>query len=215
MTANAVAAEMALKTDCPQIQQSTRTEFHALTKLALYVKIQQNKYEHALKCFGIEEICAQKETSHIRGADYYNKYAENLKKTNSLYHRPIQLKNIEKIYKDRLEQEVLPFIKLGSDCKKPEVQILNSSNVSDIVDNPDTFTLIVTLDIIDDTSPPIAIIASKAYRSGVLNQSFNGQNHYMNGLTAIPLDISDEDISRRLDEFSRIITLLNLSRVLR
>lgn len=215
MPTNAWAAETTLKAICPEIQQSTRTEFHELTTLALYVEIKQNKYEHALKCFGIEEICAQKEASHERSDDFYKKYAENLKNTNSLYHRPIQLKNIEKIYNERLEQEVLPFIKLGPDCKKPAVQILNSSNVSDIVDSPGTFTLIVTLDIIDDTSPPIAVITSKAYRSEVLRQSFNSRNHYMNGLTAIPLDISDEAISKRLNEFSRVITLLNLNPALR
>lgn len=190
--------------------------FENLESVSLYVKIQSNKYEYALKCNRNEEACVEQSTKGIkRTPQQLESYADAIRKDYSLYPTPLRLSELTKIYADRLNKEIIPFVRREKNCKSPTVKILNSDDVERASETPNNITLIVNLNIIRDTKPPIAILSSYLHSPAAQNKKIADHFFYMNDSTAIPLTLSDLQIQEIVDKFSNRIVLKSLSNSMR
>jgi hypothetical protein len=103
-----------------------------------------------------------------------------------------------------LKQKLMPHVARGPDCSVPDPVILELSKLRNsgkdaIEGDPATLTISVVENIISDTKPAIAVFNVILYRPDPAHASFWTQMPWY--VTAIPLDLPDNEIASRLDKF--------------
>lgn len=185
---------------CPHAKKGAGI-FKGLKNLALYVNIQEGIYERALNCAGVEKECVQASMSQP-GGELEKQYIDEMIENKKYYKAPIQKNNLIKIFKERLESEILPYVALGKNCTAANVAVIDGDFASS--EMPSTLTYILTLNISRHTKPEIAILNWTVYRPDINRINIRYPIAY-NNVAAIPLDISDEEIAKHVSLFASSI----------
>lgn len=177
--------------------------FWDLKRVNLVVRVIPNKYPEALKCHGQEEQCADNNGALLVHPEQRPEYIKALKDWNNTYRAPVRRENLIRVFSDVLKQKLMPHVVPGPDCKPLDpvvVDLTSNAAVEAIERDPATLTVSFELNIVDSTQPPIGVLTVVTYRPDRTYSSFWTKTQWY--ATAIPLDLPDDQIATRLNEFA-------------
>ena len=106
----------------------------------------------------------------------------------------------------RLQEHFAPLVERSNPCVIPDVAVLYNAYDYDApqtslltpIYKPDTLTVSLTVDILDEPKPGVAVVTQRFFRmeSGP-SQFLFGRPHVI----AFPLDASDEEIAKKVTYF--------------
>lgn len=174
------------------------TKYRDLTGVVLQVYV-PDRYIEAQKCIGREEACIDE--SRV-GEGKRKEALDDLLMRGIAYRAPIHLGNLVKIFGDMLRQQLMPYVLPDQNCKAADLVVkTDGRNIERYERTPDILIVKVNLTIVDDTKPPIAVLTMGTYR---LDPSQRNVWESVTGRsTGIPLDLTDEQITARIEYFAK------------
>jgi hypothetical protein len=189
---------------CKAPQQPDHLIFRDLKSVNLLVRVMPGKYLYAEKCLGREKEClnnngALKAIPELSPVDLTLMSVDY-----RMLRKPLLRDKLLAAFSKVLKMKLMPFVIPANDCKVPDPVILDDrgsdSGRNAIEHDPATLTVAVTLRLVDTTKPPIAVLTLNYYRPDPTHSSFIEQ--VPDDVTAIPLDLPDDQISVLLDQFA-------------
>jgi hypothetical protein len=173
--------------------------YRDLTGLTLFVYV-PFLFTGSEKCLGREEECISE--SRFGSEGDRKKALNDLLLRTKAYRPPIHLDNLVKMFSDVLRQELMPYVLPDQNCKAADlVVVTNARDVKPYEFAPNVLTVRVELTIMHDTEPPIAVLTVGTHRLDPTQRnlwdSITGES------TAIPLDLTNEQISARIKYFAQ------------
>lgn len=197
--------------------------FKGLERVAIYVHL-SGEYKYAVECHERMEECLKR-----RGAkespERNVRIRQRLMDVYEGLPQPLYRDNLIALLKGRVEQEVMPHVKFQNSCIKPEIIIGGASSIidkdskdsfllRDLLKDPNALIVDVSVNLLDDVKPRIAMLYLYAYRVG-------GTAHrqvFPSELMIIPMDLPQEEITKLVKDFVQrfeVVTTCEMSRTLR
>ena len=188
---------------CKPMWKPENPIFNDLKRVNLLVDGLANKYQDALDCHGREAQCADQALKYApeRRPEFLKSLADNYR----AYPEPVRRERVLSVFSTMLKQKLMPHVAPGPDCSVPDPVVIDLRKQQGlpqheaIEGDPATLTVSVIESITSDTKPPIAVFSVILYRPDPTHADFGTQMPSF--VTAIPLDLPDDQIASRLDEF--------------
>jgi hypothetical protein len=182
---------------CPVVEEPSGALYRGLAGVNFYLEVDGLE---ALRCHGREDECAYRYhqldlCTKKRLIDNYDAWPKQLLPD-----------NLTKVLVDKIEKNLMPYIKPDAQCKRPPVNVLKfrtedgKSGLS-AVNNPDTLTISVHLSFDNqpgnsadqNAKPKAAILAWRMYRPNFMPSyhDFEGREK------VIPLELTDAELNDR------------------
>lgn len=213
-----IRAPAAHDADCAyDLGRPNDSMFVYLKSVTLVFDLTPSKYVYALNCHGQEKVCLDSDGS-VKDAP--ERRSEELKSLLDAYHQyPIALhpQNVIGVFSKMLKRKVMPFAASGPHCAIPDPIVLNLAGehideggtlrdaMKSINNTPGMLTYAVRVWILDTATPHIAILTSGYYRPD-RNRGVWWEMRATNS-TAIPLDLADDEIEKRLETFANSLQI--------
>ena len=193
--------------NCPPPKSSPKSPvFRDLKQVAIYVWL-PGPYEGALLCHGREQECLDANGGLI---DFPEKRPAVLKELQELYSTiPPSLypEQLGARLKAELTQQLIPFVASGDNCIRPEIEILAQKNLWSLERKPQALTVVLKVNIFDYTKPKIAVLETYYYRPEPDHTDL-GTQVFLPNVTAIPLDLSNDEINALTAAYFKRIMIL-------
>lgn len=191
--------------------------FAFLKSVTLVFDLPSGKYAHALNCHGRERECLDSDDSLKDAPERRSTELNVLLDTYHDYPMALHPENIIRVFSKMLKQKVMPFAASGPHCGAPDPIVLNlaaehiqeggtlRAAMDSINNTPGMLTYLVRVQIFDEEKPYYAILTTGYYRPD-RNRGVWWEMQATN-TTAIPLDLPDDEIEKRLEAFANSLQI--------
>ncbi len=185
----------------PSIEPAVlRKIYRGVDKIVLYVP-RLWTYERAVECHDKESQCVVEESKGIaRSTEEIESNIISLKKNFSTFPSVLYHKNLLKLFKTRIENGIIPFLRSDKSCTPPEFKIIKNGELSPYSNDPFALHIIVQVRIFENTNPKIAVMGFRYYRHDLKYLDI-GSELSLGNTIAIPLNENSEEIENVVNDF--------------
>ncbi len=155
----------------------------------------------ALECRGREEECAkQRLQPHAVDANtFIPREIGRLKDLSSGYPQALYPDHLAEVLRPLFKTAIAPLLQHSVSGQPPEPTMLSpySESYACTAATPDVVNLIITVSLVDNTTPHIVVLTRSIYRHG--NETYFPPDSPFS--TAIPLDLPEEETKKRVTVF--------------
>jgi hypothetical protein len=160
--------------------------------------VQPTRYAHAVACHGQESDCESKD-SPDSSPELKQREIQRLIDDYKAYPEPLRPSHLATVFTAAIKKDLMPYVLAGPHCAVAEPLVLTPPSKTVIQRTSDNLLVYVTLQIQDATNPRIALFSVTLGRLDPdTGKTMQGQT---GSIFAIPLSLSDSDISHALDQF--------------
>ena len=188
---------------CKPMWKPANPIFDDLKRVNILLDGPANKYPIALDCHDREAQCAD-ETLKYQPEDR-PEFIKAIENDYRAYPEPVRRDRVLGVFSAMLKLKLMPHVAPGPDCSVPDPVVIDIHKQQGkpqheaIEGDPATLTVAIVENILNDTKPPIAVFNVLLYRPDPTHADFGTQMPWY--VTAIPLDLPDDQIAGRLNEF--------------
>ncbi|MDI1227715.1 MAG: hypothetical protein PSY14_08525 [bacterium] len=116
------------------------------------------------------------------------------------YPNELEPEKLASLYVPQIEKMLFGIVARDEKCNVPTIKVVPPTSIFEMVSTPNTLTINVRVDIIEDLKPKIAVVTTSYYRPEHAQGDY-GIVSLASNVTAFPLTLSPKEFEARLHQF--------------